>query len=358
MPRPIPPPKPSIEALTAAYRNGVLEILARLEFLASRDRSDAAARAALRETKATLAQLDQYVDRWIEQYVPAAYSEGWDRGLDSTLYAVPDSLRGQVQYSQFAQLHRQAIEVMAYNMQEAVKAATATMGRKVDDVFRRVGLEQTMARLFTGETVRDSAGAMKERLILSGLDSFKDKAGRVWRLDNYCSMVARTTTREATTLGTLNRARAGGYHLIRMSEHQPTCGHCAPLQGIVYSLDLKDKRYPMWQDDFCPVHPRCLHTISIYVEHMDPNAEELQQKSQRDLNTDPRSEAEKRAYDSIQAGNKQLNETRRQYERYVARLGTENVGTIQNFARSKRLNTDRYQELLGLFREAGSIAGG
>lgn len=700
--RPLPQLPPSISVLQQVYRNGVLSILERLEFLVSRGRSDAAARAALRDAKATLVQLDQFADRWIEENIPAEYRKGWDGAVGATLIADLEGVRGQIRYADFAHLHRQAIEVIAYNMQDAVKAATTTMGRKMDGIFRRAGLEATMQRLFTGETIKETAGIMKERLVLSGLDSFTDKAGRVWRLDTYCTMVARTTTREATTLGVLGRAGAGGYDLLRVSEHAPTCeicvlpdtevsgpvaravirreytgeivsigtasgnklsgtpdhsvltergwrclkdikpgdkvltdsgcversdrvtgiapdkiqmpaliedvfrafappfgmhilmspsggelnsdifngkidivfpyssleligdfyksqiignalfenrigdrsafsgfsstdqgfkpvlaatpcfmsgfdllsllfgakgcpslfsggryhrlpffgvhgvegsmevdggrsyfdaspvkvtrngpgvnvkhfpnlcsgfsrfieadnflgllfaqcpekftpgadadsvfnqdtfsplvadieggsylmdrlsgavtidevldvsvshysGHvydlqtvpnwyftnniishnCAPLGGKVFSISGDDRRYPTWNAQI-PVHPSCLHTVGVYVREYDSRADWRQAHSNTPLDVDGRSEAEKAAYDAIQAGNREQNEMRRQYERYVARLGTENVGTIQNFARSKRLNTERYQELQGLYRDAGKIIG-
>jgi hypothetical protein len=353
MPGAIPSPAPSIEALRRAYQNGVLEILARLERLVARERSDTAARAALREAKTILAELDEYADAWIERNIPLEYRRGWDGAFDPTLYAAATGdLRGAVKYESFTKLHRSAIEVVAYNMQDAVRAATATMGRKMDDVFRRVGLESTMKRLFTGETIRETVGAMKERLVLSGLDSFKDKAGRVWRLDSYCTMVARTTTREATTQGTVNRAYAGGYDLILVSEHHPTCELCAPLGGKVFSLSGQDGRYPVWED-YIPAHPNCRHNIGVYIRKYDDQADWREEYSRQPLDVDPRSEAEKKVYDATQAGNREKNELRRQYERYVARLGTDNVGTIQSFARSKRAESARWQELQELYRDVG-----
>lgn len=353
MPRPILTPKPSIEQMQRTYRTGVLEVLARLEYLVSRGRSETHARAALGEAKGVLAELDEYADNWIEENIPAAYRDGWDAGLDSTLYETPETIKAAVQYADFAKLHKQAIEVIAYNMQDSVKAATATMGRKVDDVFRRVGLQETQRRLFTGEAIRDTVGQMKERLVLSGMDSFRDKAGRIWRLDNYCTMVARTTTREATTLGTLNRASAGGYELLVVSEHQPTCEICAPLGGVVFSLSREDRRYPRWNGEI-PAHPNCLHTVSVYIERYDSLAEQRRERSQRDLTVDNRTEAEKAAYDAIQTGNRKQNELRRQYERYRARLGDE-AGTIQSFAKSKRADSDRWYEMQQLYREAGRM---
>lgn len=345
----------SIEALRTVYRNGVLEILARLEHLVARERDDAAARAALQGAKGILAELDEYADGWIEENIPQEYRRGWDGAFDPTLYAAATGeLRGAVNYESFTKLHRSAIEVVAYNLQDAVRAATATMGRKMDDVFRRVGLEATMKRLFTGEAIRETVGAMKEQLVLSGLDSFKDKAGRTWRLDSYCTMVARTTTREATTQGTINRAYAGGHDLILVSEHHPTCEICAPLGGKVFSLSGQDGRYPVW-NDYIPAHPNCRHNIGVYIREYDDRADWREEYSRQPLDVDNRSEAEKKAYDATQTGNRQQNELRRQYERYVARLGTDNVGTIQSFARSKRAESARWQELQDLYRDAGRV---
>ncbi len=342
---------PATELLQATFRRGTLEIVKNMETLIAEGRKTAHARAALNSSLATLKELDNYSDRWIEKNVPAQYRDGWE---DAFIKATPGGVKAKTSYANFGKLHREAIAAVAYNMQDSVSAATASVGRNVQDIYRQVGMEETFTRLFTGETIKGSSKAMKEKLSLAGVDSFKDKAGKVWKLDSYCTMVARTTTAEAATQGTLKRAQAGNYKLIQMSEHHPTCELCSPLQGHIYTTDSSDRRYPLWQDDYCPVHPHCLHSIFIYIEQYDPNYEANLEKAKTfNPEADLRSQSEKDAYSALQKENRRLNDLRNHHSRYIARLGNDNVPPIQSFARMKRANSKKYQELQSQYRTAG-----
>ncbi|MBE3591519.1 MAG: hypothetical protein IMW84_01100 [Thermoanaerobacter sp.] len=76
---------------------------------------------------------------------------------------------------------------------------------------------------------------------------------------------------------------------------------CAPIQGKVYSLSGKDKRYPKYGKDgvVIPRHPNCRHVLMPYVRELDPNAEETEKYSNTSLTEDPRSEKEKQDYKEI-----------------------------------------------------------
>ena len=342
-------------ALQSFFRQGTLKIVENIHDLRAAGRSEAHARRMLESSIRELDRMGAATNEWIAEYIPAEYRTGWDRAFQSSLYATPAGLGAGLDYSNFAKLNREAIEQIAYSMQNNINAALLQVGRQVDDLYRSHALKMTAERMFTGETIRTSAQKLSSRLMAeTGVPYFTDRAGRNWKLDNYATMVARTTTREATTMGTLARARAGGYHLIRLSEHYPTCELCAPLQGIVYSMDPKDQRYPTWLDDYCPVHPNCLHTISVYVERYDPNKEQTLKRAQGfSPGVDPRPPVERQAYNLIQKGNAKKNALRNQFAAYKARLGQE-AGTIQSFSRAKNAGGARWQELQQKYRAAGT----
>jgi len=110
-------------------------------------------------------------------------------------------------------------------------------------------------------------------------------------------MVARTTTREAASVATLNTCQEFGLDLVWITTHYPTCEKCAAVQGKVFSISGKDKRYPKLTDEYRPpLHPSCRHSCHPYVRELDDNAEETERFSNQPLDKDPRSEAEKRAY--------------------------------------------------------------
>lgn len=333
------------------FRDGSMDLVDRINTLKAKGRSTRAAQEALNESLHILKDMKSYSDGWIEKNIPEAYRQGWDQAFKSSLYATPSDIGGAYTERAFAKMHREAIESIAYNMRNNVDLALAQVGRQIADEFRQVGMEEALRRQFTGATIRESTQNMVGQLKGMGLTQFTDKVGRKWTLDNYCTMVARTTTREATTQGTLLRARRLGHKHIGMSEHYPTCEQCAPLQGRVYTTDESDKQYPLWSDDYCPVHPNCLHTIYVYVKQYDKNAGDTLKKSNRSFK-DTRSPAEKAAYNSLQAANQKASSLRNQYARYLERLGRDKVGSLRNFARSKAANSARYKELQAAYRKA------
>ncbi|WP_278308216.1 phage minor capsid protein [Carboxydocella sp. ULO1] len=171
------------------------------------------------------------------------------------------------------------------------------IGRRIDDEFRRVALEEAGRKMASGTTIKDMKQRVIQRLLDQGQTAFVDKLGRKWRLDSYAEMVARTTTREAASAATINTCREAGLDLVKITTHYPTCEKCAPLQGKVFSISGQDKRYPKLTDEYRPpIHPNCRHTLQPYVRELDPDADKVQKYSNTSLTKDPRSEEEKQAY--------------------------------------------------------------
>ena len=342
------------EHLARIFKDGTRTLTKRIHELESAGRSTAHAQAALRSSMLEIRKMRLASDGWIRENVPAQYRKGWTKAFDSTMYQTPAGFGGAVKYENFAMINARAVEQVAMSMKNRMDAALLQVGRQVNDVYRAASLDRIAQRLITGETIREtSKGLAADIYQRTGVPHFTDAAGRRWKLDNYATMVARTTTREATTMGTLARAKAGGYTLIQLSEHHPTCELCAPLQGLVYTMDRNDKRYPQWQNDYCPVHPNCLHVAHVYIDKFDSNREKTLKRSQAfDPNRDPRPLAERRAYNMIQKGNQKQNALRNQFANYQARLGN-GAGTIQNFARAKNAGGAKWRGLQEAYRQAG-----
>ena len=259
-------PERELDILARAYKLATLEIVKNIEQMTRAGNSTRHSRASLNEVTGILHQLDEFSDEWIERNIPTAYRQGWDDTFKSTLYAIPEGFGGEIKYSSFAQINRQAVEVVAYNLRDSLHGAAQLVGRQAADIFRHVGLMATQQRLISGEAIAKTTTKMKEEFVSQGITAFKDKLGRSWNLDSYCEMVARTTTREATTLGTINRITAGGYDLVQISEHHPTCEACAPLGGKVFSLRGETQGYPRY-DNYIPVHPNCYSKdTEVYTE--------------------------------------------------------------------------------------------
>jgi hypothetical protein len=283
-----------IRQLIEMYRRGFEEILRIIVEKEAKGQWTQYWRDLLLEVRAILQQLDEYADTWIEQTIGQVYSQA---AAQTAVFVIG---LGKVSAANpaFAQVHQRAIDVLAQNLAGNLRDATQYVGRQTEDVFRRVQLEQAARKYAAGATIEDMKKKVIQQLLDQGQTAFKDKLGRKWRLDTYAEMVARTITREAASVATINTCKEFGLDLVQVTTHYPTCHLCAPLQGKVFSLSGKDRRYPKYGENEAriPRHPNCRHSIHPYVRELDDNAEETERFSNEPLDKDPRNEAEKRAY--------------------------------------------------------------
>lgn len=161
--------------------------------------------------------------------------------------------------------HRRAAAVFADNIANRVGGAAELVGRRTDDAFRRVALEEAAQGVVGGSTRREVSASIERRLVREGvtdaLTGFVDRAGRRWQLDIYAEMVARTTTREAVTAGTRNRWQEVGGDLVTISSHNTSTEICQAYEGNTYSLTGRTPGYDVL-DQEPPFHPNCLHVMT------------------------------------------------------------------------------------------------
>lgn len=306
-----------IQQLVELYRWGFEEILRRIIQKEEKGQAISYWKDILKEVYDILNQLDEETRKWVQQVIGQVYSQA-----SAETWAYLNSLGMAVKENpSFAQVHQQAIDVLAQNMVMSMHESFQFIGRRINDVFRRVALEETGGKMASGTTIKDMKQRVIQRLLDQGQTAFVDKLGRKWRLDSYAEMMARTTTREAATVATINTCREFGLDLVRVTTHYPTCHLCAPLQGKVFSLSGKDKRYPKYGENEAriPRHPNCRHSIHPYVRELDDNAEETERFSNQPLDVDPRSEAEKEAYKTTQE-RRQEQFYRNVYREYLQKL--------------------------------------
>lgn len=168
--------------------------------------------------------------------------------------AAVDSLRGGA-------VNRHAITVLANNLNSNLVGAETLVGRRVDDVFRRVGLLHTAVGRAAGEGVPQIAAGIESDLLHEGVTAFVARNGARWRLGPYARMVARTTGREANTAGVSNRLAERGSYLVTVSDHGDTDEACADHAGQTY--DLREN------PDLPPYHPNCIHVTTPAEGNLD-----------------------------------------------------------------------------------------
>ncbi|MBE6862814.1 MAG: hypothetical protein E7497_07975 [Ruminococcus sp.] len=222
-----------------------------------------------------------------------------------------------------------------------------------DNILRQQGLRASAVKIASGQTVKDMQKDLMQRLANEGFLTVQYGSGKgayQVGLDTYAAMVARSTTREAGNLARENQLADNGYDLMEMTEHYPTCGVCAQLQGRVYSISGKDKRFPplsrAFQSGYRNVHPNCRHVMTYFVEEMQ-TPEEMDaaiRKSNMPFE-DNRSADEKALYSQQQADSRRMRADRSQFERYRARLGDDAPKTFSQFRKLKKQGGEKWEQL-------------
>lgn len=171
-------------------------------------------------------------------------------------------------------IHVEAIELLADNLANRLNDASETVGRRVEDTFRREGLRHAALGLIEGATRRETSERLRQTLAAQGVKAFEDRAGRQWGLEQYASMVVRTTTREAVTHGTVNALTEQGTDLVSISHHIHDADVCDRWDGKTFSLTGATEGHAVL-DQYPPFHPNCRHVLTPAATNLDALEREL-----------------------------------------------------------------------------------
>lgn len=312
----------AVDQLVQIYRAAYVEILETIAKKTAKGNVTGFERALLHDVNRILLELDKQAVAWAAQVIPRTYNSSAELAVQTWIDA---GLKLPAVDAGFAQVHRAAIQVLADNFLANIRDAHNFIGRRVRDEWRKASLEAITEKVATGQTVRETKKRLQARLAEEGLSAFKDSKGREWRLDAYADMVARTTTTEATNLGTTNQLQSMGYDLMQLTDHDAPCPICAPYEGRIYSVSGKSKDYPPLnivpgiRDGYWTLHPNCRHRFSPYIPELDNDREATRTQSNRSFEVDPRSKREIERYEKEQEAN-QLRRERKKLEEELAVL--------------------------------------
>jgi hypothetical protein len=260
-----------LDSLAALYRKAAADALRILTDASSTLAARQRAKALLRQYQVILANLRDESALWIETNLPKAYGLGLsfaDEGVANIRRAGINL--GTPQRAAFAQVHREAVAAAVQEMLRTADFALAQIGRRAGDTFRKVGVEEVARGVAEGLSRVDVSRNIKARLLAEGKHYFTDRRGRKWDLDRYTEMVARTTTREATVQGSVNRMLEHNVQLARIVPH-PAIDFCLPFQGKVFYIgpEPNPTQYPgisaMPGGKLPPWHPQCKDSIAPFV---------------------------------------------------------------------------------------------
>lgn len=370
-----------LEKLISIYLKAETDIINEIGRLRSRGLVDYHAVAALERVQTILRKLEndawEYVPKMIEKQFYVRVPEA-RKALEvpetaakhAAGYMNAAALTGE-QMNLVQMLTQQLMgEITDAAMTAMATIQSAVLGRVEPDVYRRVGLEQVAAMQATGKGVNAAVPGFVEALRREGITAFVDRAGRCWSLHTYCSMVTRTTSRQAEIAAVLSADPE--QDLYKISSHGTTCAICAPYEGRVYSRSGTDPDFPALADAFgkidpsgpdnlantyLNIHPNCLHVLLPWTT-AGRTPEEIQKikdfsnPQKNPYSVDPRSQKQIEAYRKKETARRHWLERYRQWERYRMTLGDKVPKTYQTFERHKLANDDKYREWERLYREA------
>lgn len=373
------PGEQELRKLIEIFLKAETDIINEIGRLRSQGNIDYHAAAALERVQAILRKMEndawEYAPRMIEKQFYARVPQA-RRILGET---VGKHLRGYENAAALTGEQHAAVDALVMNLMGEVTDAAMTVmaelqsaliGRIEPDVYRRVGLEQVALQQATGRGAYKILPGFAEALRREGVTAFVDKAGRRWSLHTYCSMVSRTTSRQAEVLAVLTADP--GQDLYQISSHSTACPLCAPYEGRVYSKSGTDPDFPplaaafgkvdpSGPDDLANtwlnIHPNCRHVLLPWTP-AGRTPEEIQKikdfssPEKNPFTHDPRSKKQIAAYRKKEAARAKWLRMYKQWEDYRVTLGDKVPKTYQTFERHKLANDDKYKEWERLYREA------
>ena len=315
-------------------------------------------------------EADEYVPKMIESYFYtaeqiASAAGGYSNAMSLTV----------AQTSIVEQLVNNLLADIDEAAQTAFKSAEnyLNVGRKEDDLFRKLALELTAnkeAGVASRQTVQNMMAA---ELNAKGVTAFVDKAGREWSLESYCSMATRTTGRQAQVAAALT---ADDWDLWEIVKIGSTCPLCSAYEGRVYSKSGTDPDYPPLAMAFGKIdpagsndlsntwlnlHPNCLHSLIRYTtagktEKQIERMKEFSSFEKRPADVDYRSKKQIEAYRNKEAERARYRADVKQFEKYKA-AGVEGMPVnFETFEKHKRAGDDVYKGWESKFRSMSAKA--
>ena len=300
-------------------------------------------KSLLRQVKEILKELDLETEAWARKEIPAQYQAGVNT-VNQWLGS-----HGITIEASFSRLHKGAIEALMEETLDELHDANSFVGESITGSLRQAVREAVTQKLATGQTVSECKKNLVQRLSDSGITVIVNKKGRTMSLDAYASVVVRSKTREATNTATLNQLTSLGYDLVKMSSHNSSCPICAVMQGRVYSISGKDKRYPplsiAFSGPYANIHPNCSHVLMPYIPELADDPEGDREFSKKSFDLDPRSQKQIDIYNMVQKQKKELRDNRRLWEKMMLVLPDDTPRSFQGFMRIKKSGGEKWESL-------------
>lgn len=332
---------PEAQALIDTYQKAQIKLLDIIAKTEAKGNSTLYRKRVLEGVIAELTVLNKYAGQWAIKEIPKAYRQGFNDSLKDFRQVNIETAKVSV--------NAKAINNLVNNAKGQLIDANNFVGRRISDDIRQAGLEAVKEKLSVGDTVKQTKANLLEKLTDKGIVAIRDKNGREIKLDSYASMVARTTTAEATNKASMQAVQDLGYDLVQITQHFSSCPICAVYEGRVYSISGKSKDYPPLSEAFrggySTIHVNCTHRAVPYFPQYDKNADELKKSSNKPFTVDDRSKASIDAYNKRQAANTARRNDRNEWEEAKLLAPDETPKTFSGFRAVKRADSKIYKAI-------------
>lgn len=374
------PNEKELEKLISIYLKAETDIINEISRLRTLGLVDYHAVAALQRVQEILRKMEsdcwEYVPKMVEKMfyvrVPEARKE----------LEVPETeakhLAGYENAALLTSTQTSVVQTLVQNLMGEITDAEMTVmgslqsmivGRIEPDVYRRTGLEIVAGMQATGKGFQAAVPQFVEQLRREGVTAFVDKAGRKWSLHTYCSMVTRTTSRQAEVLAVLTADEE--HDLYKISSHGTTCALCAPFEGRVYSKSGKDPDFPPLADAFgkidpnsandltntyLNIHPSCLHVLLPWTpagktEKQIQKIKDFSSPEKNPYTVDPRNQKQIEAYRDKERRRAEWLRQYKLWEDYRLALGDKVPKTFETFQKHLKAKDDTYKSWRKAMRE-------
>lgn len=261
-----------LDFLLSSYR----ESESKLTTLLTKELSDAKRLRTgelLTQVRAEIMALNKRAQQWSKTGISHAYQYGYDltnRTVREYGIAPKISFGNQINSRAIAALSEQA----ALDLTGANATAQQNFTRLYRATQQKVIEDQALTRaiasgLIEGQTLPQIRSSLVTKLKGAlGDGKFVTVNGRNYKPSYYAEMVARTRTREAATVATINMSLQYGIDLVRWDVHGDACPICRTKMGRVYSLVEGNPDFPPLTIR-PPAHPNCrCGLLSLPANHL------------------------------------------------------------------------------------------
>lgn len=309
-------------------------------------------------------------EAWSDRSIPRIYNEGVQqaqRGVN-TQYKAAGKKPPDIGKSTSADFD--AVSILQRNLNADLTNAVDHVGRMMEDEIRQAGLQASLEKVSSGQTVKQMQRNLIKTLEEKGIAAIEYMRGGTkcyMSLDTYAELVARSIVHEAQNTANINLGVRIGNDLVKMSSHFGSCPICEPYQGRVFSVSGNDPNYPAlydtpWSSAYQNFHPHCRHILTQYIEELQPPEEiqKMRDYSNRSFDiggkgwTKEQAAQAKRSLANYRTGQdrkRKLYTDRKQWQRYKAVLGDDAPKSFSGFRRMKQAGSDNWNGLQQEYRD-------